>query len=157
MHNLCYWVHCLGRTDMWSQWRKELSPIILKIEIIFHYVFISFLGASTKTLINIGLGMFLSLLVAVSILGNILVCAAIWTDKNLRKVKDLFSSLFCKKRVVNWYFNYITTTHTSTCVPNNIISLCVCAPLNHHHVWRHSTYNTINKPKSHWLKAKAQL
>ena len=64
---------------------------ILKIEIIFHYVFISFLGASTKTLINIGLGMFLSLLVAVSILGNILVCAAIWTDKNLRKVKDLFS------------------------------------------------------------------
>ena len=61
---------------------------------LFHCVFISSLEASTKTLINIGLGIFLSLLVAVSILGNILVCAAIWTDKNLRKVKDFFLGPF---------------------------------------------------------------
>jgi hypothetical protein len=42
--------------------------------------------ASYSNLYNITLGTLLSLLIATSILGNILVCIAIWTDKNLRKV-----------------------------------------------------------------------
>ena len=36
---------------------------------------------------NVTLGVLMSLLVAASILGNILVITAIWTDKTLRKVR----------------------------------------------------------------------
>ena len=43
---------------------------------------------SGQMLAHVSLGLLLSLLITISILGNILVCIAILTDKSLRKVSE---------------------------------------------------------------------
>lgn len=61
------------------------SPTIAFLSII-SFICYFLIGNEIEVVVNVTMGITLSLLVTISILGNMLVITAIWTDKTLRKV-----------------------------------------------------------------------
>ena len=61
------------------------------------HTYITSLGIELGLYTKVSLGVLLSMVVTVSILGNILVITAIWTDKTLRKVGTLLIEIIINR------------------------------------------------------------